>query len=757
MKNTKDSKQCELKYTLKNLITPDSIEEGADRIRVHGRLNRILMAVGYPRLVEKGFLNKVISAKGDFDLTMHIHPYPIDTMLVRLNSLIKKLNVDKYSAERNGKITPSLDILMGDTHSLLELLQRGEEKLFDTSIYINVKEWDEKELEMQSKRVESSLNSVLIIPKRPVYRMKAALKSMLPTCRDALRATRTLTTSALSACFPFTTAFMDVDDSGIMLATNKDNGVPIIRDAFSFMNPNSLCVGTSGSGKSFLIKLHLIRYFMSGYNVMVVDPEGEYKDLTSAIGGQIVEISRESNTIINVLDLLGQRLDDKRLSLLSSFNMMFGNLTAPQVGILDRVVTKTYEEKGIVMGDESTWSKPAPTLGDLYNVMMRVAQVSPKKEKVSFDALLNRLGQYVNGTLSFMNKQTKIDVGNDFICFDIQKVPGPARPLMMYLILEYIHARMHKDRSRKILAVDEAWSLLGNADSAEYLFKIVKTSRKYNLALMLITQEVKDLLTTRAGDSILANTACKYFLKQDSSTIDQLVKTLNLTSEERNILLTAGVGEGIMIADKERYPIKVVASDKEAALITTNADVLHTREKRDERLEKPVEAQKESQEEGCKMMYKLSDLSEEKVRALKAEGFVQTRQQGFNTRGGSENYLIKPMVDRDHESLEHRFLVLLTEEKVREYTDDVELFQAVGPDIVFKNKRGERIAVEVETGTLMDTRLDKLEEKVERLNREYGKNWFFLVAHSDYRYKYKKYGEAITRNHVPLRMRREFV
>jgi hypothetical protein len=138
---------------------------------------------------------------------------------------------------------------------------------------------------------------------------------------------------------------------------------------------------------------------------------------------------------------------------------------------------------------------------------------------------------------------------------------------------------MQKDRSRKMLVIDEAWSLLSHANSSDYLFKIVKTCRKFNLSLFLITQEANDVLNNDAGKSILANTSCKYLLKQDASVIDQLVKLLGLTNKERNILLQSSVGEGILIIDSERFPVKILASPAEAGLITTNADELHKREK----------------------------------------------------------------------------------------------------------------------------------------------------------------------------------
>lgn len=560
------------------LIMPDQVKVNPDHIVVHNRLNRVLMATGYPRKVTEGFLDKLICSKGNFDIAIHVHPYSMDQMVVNLNNLLKKLNADKYAAEKRGVFTPSIDLLIKDTRKVLDQLQSGEEKLFNVGLYINVKSDYKEGLELLSRQVEAELNSLMIIPKRPVFRMREALQSMLPFAKDRLNFARPLTTSALSACFPFTSAFLSSDGTGIMLATNKLNGVPIIKDFFNFTNPNSLVLATSGAGKSYLVKLNLIRSLMAGAKVFVIDPQAEYLDLAAAVDGQVVEISKNSKSIINPLDLLGQDMADKRLSLLSAFAIMFKGLDDVQTALLDKAATEAYKKRGLLTDDSKTWKNEPPTLGDLHKALIGMRKRSSGKEAENLDSLISRLEQYVSGVFSFINKQTKLDLGRNFVCFDIGKMPAQVRPLMMYLILEYVYARMKKDRSRKILAIDEAWSLLHHAGSADYLFKIVKTSRKFNLAFTLITQEVHDLLRHEAGHAVLANTACKYLLKQDQSVIDELVNTLHLTPAEKSTLLTAGLGEGIMIADNERFPIKVIASEEEDKLITTKADDLLKKE-----------------------------------------------------------------------------------------------------------------------------------------------------------------------------------
>ncbi|MFO7958460.1 MAG: DUF87 domain-containing protein, partial [Candidatus Brocadiia bacterium] len=219
-------------------------------------------------------------------------------------------------------------------------------------------------------------------------------------------------------------------------------------------------LATSGAGKSYMVKLNLLRLFMAGTKVFVLDPHGEYRKLTEAVGGHVIEISKDSNSIINVMDLMGESLENKRLSLPTAFKIMFGGLTEPQLSVLDKAITTAYEDRGIMMGDSYSWSRKPPTIGDLYNTLKDMSKSCSKREYVTYNTLISRLEKYVTGVFSFMNKQTSLDLDNDFICFDIQKMPKHVQPLMMYLVMEFVYSRMKKDKSRKVCAIDEAWSLL---------------------------------------------------------------------------------------------------------------------------------------------------------------------------------------------------------------------------------------------------------------------------------------------------------
>ncbi|MFH1238390.1 MAG: DUF87 domain-containing protein, partial [archaeon] len=268
------------------------------------KFHKIIYAYGYPRKVETGFLDRLVSCSGNFDFSLHIHPHPIEQTLILLNRELQKQRADLYASKIKNQFNPSLEIKYRDTKIILEELQKGNEKLFDVSLYINCRAGSLKELNLLTRKIESELNSLLIIPREPIFQMLDGLKSCLPLAKNFLGVNRNITTSALSAFFPFTSSFSRFDESGVWLGLNKNN-IPIIKDIFKLANPNGVVLAQSGGGKSYFCKLLITRYLLNGTKVMVIDPQGEYNSLVSHFDGQRIDLSRDSDTIINPLDLMG--------------------------------------------------------------------------------------------------------------------------------------------------------------------------------------------------------------------------------------------------------------------------------------------------------------------------------------------------------------------------------------------------------------------------------------------------------------------
>jgi len=717
-------------------------------------LNRVIFAHGYPRIVDAGFLDRIVSCPGNFDLSMHMEPYPLESTIVSINRELQKQRADLYSAKLKGQLNPSLEIKYQDTQKTLENLQKGKEKLFNISFYVNCKAEYKAELELLTKRIESELNALLIIPKQASFRMIQGFKSCLPLAENVLGMKRNVTTPPLSAFFPFTSSFFKYDNTGVWFGLNR-NKIPIIRDIFKLSNANGICLATSGSGKSYMAKLFISRYLLNGTKVMVIDPQGEYSNLVKMFDGQRIDLSRKSKTMINPLDLMGHDYLEKRLALMDLMPIMLGDLTEPQKSFIDRALTKAYKKKGIRMEDERSWNNEPPILGDVLEALENMERKAITLERTTIRSLMNRLDIYVNGVFSFINKQTKINFDNRFVCFDIGNLPRQVKPVIMFLVLDYVYMKMKRDLERKLLVIDEAWALLSRTEDASYIFEIVKTCRKFNLGLFLINQEVEGMLESEAGRSVLANTSYTLLLRQKPAVIDDIQKTFHLSNAEKVNLLTANVGEGLLLMEDEHSEIKIVASELEHKQITTNADEIlannNTQDTKKQEQSKPIQqptAEKASQKPAVKVVisvdadkrfYRHKDLKLDDIKYLLAEGYKQYK---FKSIAGNkkEFYLLKQDYN---ESPQHFFLIKDIESYIRKFTDKVQTFNTGKPDIVFEVEN-QKYAIEIETGKVIKDK-KKFSEKIRLLKKNYGQNWFFVVTDWNLQKKYAKFGETYTK------------
>lgn len=728
------------------IIAPTYIKNLPEKIIVGKKECRVVYADGYPRMVEIGFLDKIITLNGTFDISIFIEPISIESMMIMLNRELQKQRADLFSAELKSTINPTLEIQYQDTRAVLENLQKGNEKLFYVSLYINCKANNQEELDLITKKVEAELNAMLIIPRRAFFRMKAGLKSTIPLAENELGIRRNITTKALAAFFPFTSQFLQLNASGVWMGVNK-NDVPIIKDIFKLSNPNGIILASSGAGKSYWTKLFIIRQLLNSVKTLIVDPQSEYIKLIQTFDGQIVNFSRTSKTVINPLDLLGHDYAEKRLSLMDLFPIMLGDVSEIQKAVLDKTLTLTYERKGIT-NDPKTWNNEPPILGDLLEELEKLSKKATVIEKETYRSLINRLSMFVDGVFSFFNRQTQINFDNQLVGFIIGDMPRQAKPVNMFLILDYVYMKMRKDKERKLLVIDEAWSLLSRAEDSEYIFEIVKTCRKFNLGLLLITQDVADLLVSKASSAILQNSAYKLLMRQEAAVIENVVKTFNLSQTEKEKLLTANVGEGILLMENEHTEIRSIASKEEHKLITTNPDeLLKINEEIPIQNEKPKVSIKVDEDKGY---YLKKNLNEDEIKFLLDKKYILSSHVPLGG-GRQEVYLLKPS---SRESTTHFFLVKAVEEYLLQFTDKIKTFETNNPDIIFEVGK-KKIAIEVETGITFDKRKDLLQKKIALLNEKFAE-WFFVVSDAPYAYQYENLGKTFTRKNVCKQLRSYF-
>lgn len=412
------------------------------------------------------------------------------------------------------------------------------------------------------------------------------------------------------------------------------------------------------------------------------------------------------------------------------FKVMFGDLSEIQKAILDKAITETYAKKGI--DEKAGRRKKMPILSDLYDELETMSHKAGQNEKTTYQALLNRLYMYTKGVFSFMNRQTTLNFNSDFVCFNIGDMPKQVKPVIMFLILDYVYTKMKGSKDRKLLVVDEAWSLLGKTEEASYIFEIVKTCRKFNLGLLLITQDVEDLLSSRAGTAVLTNSSYSLLLRQKPSVIQNVVSVFNLSRHEKNYLLTAEQGRGILIMDNDHQELEVIASPEENRLITTKPDEINGFSDIEEEEDiKDVNINLDL----SKGLYFGSKLSSEEKNYLANHGYGVGKFVPIGKTKYEECWVLENKV----ESLEHSFMVQNIKMEIlkRNPKCQVETNVVLKPDIIFKKKNGKEVAIEVETGKSFRKHKDRLKKKFEDLKLNYDGKIIVVLTNALYKDRYK--------------------
>ncbi len=580
---------------IKDIIAPSSIEVDFDHLKIGGTFFRTLFISGYPRFVGANWLSPVINFEHTITLSMFYYPVSSNKVLEELKRKISEMEATVRTDLARGKLVdPAVQAALEDAQDLQQQLVKGVERFFQFSFYITISAKSEEELDAVTSRLESTLGSLMLISKQCTLQMEEAFQSTIPTSVDKLHIVRNMDTTSLATTFPFTSSELTAN-KGILYGINEHNGSLIVFDRFTLENANAVVFGKSGSGKSFAIKLEVLRSLLFGTEVIVIDPENEYYPLAEAVGGDIIDFSIHGEASINPFDLSGVAAEDedelslKILSLHALFGIIFEDLSNTESAILDRALISTYRMKGITR-DPETHDKEPPIMEDLYKVLLGM----PEDEA---HALAERLERFVKGSLAgIFDRPSNIDIKNTFTVFSIRNLEDALRPIAMFIILNFIWNKVKNETKKRILLVDEAWYLIAHPDSAMFLYSIAKRGRKYYLGLTTITQDVEDFLKSEYGRAIVTNSSIQLLMKQHSAAIDRVTDVFNLSDGERNLLLSADIGEGLFFAGNSHVAMQVVASEEEYQLVTTEPSEVMEREQGTKKYKKTASADSQSEQ-----------------------------------------------------------------------------------------------------------------------------------------------------------------
>lgn len=558
--------------TVRGLIAPSAMRISPTVVEIGDVFAKTLFVMAYPRYLQTNWFSPIINLDLPMDIAYFIHPVKTNDIIKELRRSVTQVQSQIHIEQEEGKVrNPVLETALQDIEELRDKLLQGTEHFFRFGLYITLYAEEKSDISKVEKEIEGILEAQLVFVKPAVLRMEQGFASTLPLANDELDVGNNLNTQPLSTTFPFVSSSLS-SNNGILYGINRHNNSLVILDRFDQENANMVIFAKSGAGKSYMVKLEILRSMMMGTQVFVIDPENEYKHLSDTVGGTFVKLSLKSHSFINPFDLPKVQEDESPAEVLRSniamliglLRIMLGSTTPEEDAILDQAIRETYAVRDITEDvDFSNLPKTAfPTMSDLGQVLDNME---------GGESLAARLEKYTKGIFSgFLNNSTNIQVNGQLIVFNIRDLEDELRPIAMYIALQFIWDKMRAELRRRVVVVDEAWVMMQKEDAASFLFGIAKRCRKYYTGLTTITQDISDFMASRYGKPIVTNSSLQLLLRQSPASIETVVETFYLTDHEKFLLLESNVGEGILFAGTKHVAIKVVASYSEDQIITSD-------------------------------------------------------------------------------------------------------------------------------------------------------------------------------------------
>ena len=558
-----------------------------------------LMIVNYSREQDVGWISPLFNLDFNIDISMFYEKLNSQKVIRELTYYIGDINGMIETANSNQEDIDIVKKSFEDAKYIRNKMQVEKENLYNLCMYISVFAKSLEELKFNTERIEGICATMGLQTRRALFRQEQVLNTMLPICENSndlkKSAERNVLTEGLTSTYPFISSEL-YDDEGILIGENVQNSSLILIDRFNsskYKNSNMCVLGTSGAGKSFFVKLMILRNRYLGISQFIVDPDSEYKKLCDSLDGTYIKFGSGEEKYINIMDIKENDFSDdeenkgylldKILKLKVFFSLILKDVDNDELILLEDKIIECYSNFGITFDDNSLYkdyknklqikkifktNDEMPILGNLYEIL---------KEDIKTQRIALKLKPYVSGSFSYFNHHTNIDLDNILIVADISKLNEEIMPAGMYLIIDTFWNRIKKNRGeKKIIYMDEIWRLIGSSgknETAEFIYKIFKTIRKYGGAATAITQDISDFFSLengKYGKAVLNNSALKFILQLEEEDIRMLDAVVKLSEEEILKIKTFERGYGLLFAEKNRVVAKIEANKTEYGIITTD-------------------------------------------------------------------------------------------------------------------------------------------------------------------------------------------
>ena len=555
---------------IKDVISPAFMKIYPDKIRINDTFVKTFFVHAYPSFLEWNWLSPIINWDVKFDMSLYV--YPVDSAYIQkyLRKRLTQLHSERNIAAEKWLINdPAIEAQIQDVEEFRHKLVRGEEKYFHFGLYITLYADNEEKLIKIGKNIETILAGRNVLQKQSYLRSEQGFITTGPFAKDELGVYRNISTGGLSTTFPFSSSTLSHED-GILYGINTHNNSLILFDRYRTENANMTVFAKSWGWKSFAVKLEILRSLMMWTDVIVIDPENEYKAISDKVWGSYLDVSLNSTQRINPFDLPlalkdqdnkpGDLLRSAIIDLLGLMNLMLGQLSPEEDSIMEKALLTTYSLKGITLEDDNIIGKNIPVMKDLKDVLETMDGAR---------SLTKRIEKFTDGIFAgIFSNETNVDLSDGLQVFSVRDLDDVLRPIAMYVILNHIWNKVRSSKKKRMMVIDEAWNIMQHEYSAKFLFGLVKRARKYGLWITTITQDVEDFISSPYGKPIVTNSSLLLLLKQSPASIDMLQNIFKLTEQEKYILLNAAVWQGLFFAGTEHVWIQVVASYYEEQIIT---------------------------------------------------------------------------------------------------------------------------------------------------------------------------------------------
>ena len=559
---------------------PPSVEVAARHVRTGDDWSATLAVTGYPAEVSAGWLEPLLSYPGRVDVTLHIEPIPVAVAAARLRRQRARLESGRRAGIDRGQLDdPDTEAAADDARDLAYRLARGEGKLFRLGLYLTVHAGSEEDLAAEIQAVRALAASLLLVTVPATFRSLQGWATTLPAGTDQLLLRRTMDTAALAAVLPVHLPRPAPRPRRPGRAARRP-----VRGQHRRAGAGGL--GPVGGRQPQLRHPRRLRRrqvlprqagdppqsLYEGTECWVIDPEDEYARLAAAVGGAYIHLGAPG-VHLNPFDLpaagraRADTLTRRALFIHTVVAVLCGGEPSPaERAALDKAIMTAYQRAGIT-SDPRTWARPAPLLPALATAL-RAAKTP------AATALADRLVPFTEGSHSgLFSAPTTTRPDGHLVVFSLRDVPDELRPAATLLALDTTWRAVSDParRRRRLITVDEAWLLMRDPEGAKFLFRLAKSARKAWAGLAAVTQDAEDVLSTDLGRAVIANSATQILLRQAPQAIGKVAEEFRLSAGERQLLLSARRGEGLLAAGpSSRVSFQALASPAEHFLCTSD-------------------------------------------------------------------------------------------------------------------------------------------------------------------------------------------